>query len=114
MKKLTSTNYENEVFLEYDCPFMLTLHFIGKRWKPAVLWKIEKGFNRFNQLKKEIPNISDKMLSQALNELEQDKILNKTIYQEVPLRVEYSITDFGKSLFPILKQMNTWGNKHLQ
>ncbi|MEO1653579.1 MAG: helix-turn-helix domain-containing protein [Bacteroidota bacterium] len=113
MRKLSSTNLENEIQLEFDCPFMLTLRFIGKRWKPAVLWKIREGHHRFHALKKELPRISDKMLSQSLNEMEADGILHKEIYQEVPLRVEYSISDFGKSLFPVLEQMNQWGNQYL-
>lgn len=110
MRKQTSKNFENERFLEYDCPFMTTLYFIGKRWKPAVLWKIKDGNERFVQLKSVLPYISDKMLANTLNELEQDGILIKKTFNEVPLRTEYSLSEFGISLFPILEQMNNWGN----
>ena len=109
MRKLSSVNYENEKFLEYDCPFMTALHFIGKRWKPAVLWKIKEGHIRFKDLKEHLPYISDKMLSNTLRELENDTILEKKVFNEIPLRVEYAISDFGYTLVPLLKQMNTWG-----
>ncbi|WP_459212102.1 winged helix-turn-helix transcriptional regulator [Aquimarina rhabdastrellae] len=111
MRKLTSTNFENEKFLEYDCPFMTTLRFIGKRWKPAVLWKINEGVVRYNQLKKVLPYISDKMLSNTISEMEADGIIEKTIYKEVPLRIEYSITEFGKTIIPVLEAMNNWGTE---
>ncbi|MEO1054088.1 MAG: helix-turn-helix domain-containing protein [Bacteroidota bacterium] len=113
MRKLNSTNIENEEILEIDCPFMLTLRFIGKRWKPAVLWKINDGYIRFKDLKKQLPGISDKMLSQTVSELTRDGILKKRIYEEVPLRVEYGFTDFGKTLLPVLSRMNEWGNANL-
>lgn len=113
MRKSNSTNIENEETLEIDCPFMLTLRFIGKRWKPAVLWKINDGHIRFKDLKKELTGISDKMLSETVSELTRDGILQKQIFEEVPLRVEYSMTEFGKTLLPVLSKMNEWGNKNL-
>lgn len=111
MRKLSSSNFENEKFLEYDCPFMTTLRFIGKRWKPAVLWKIQEGKVRFNQLKESLPYISDKMLANTVKELEADGIIEKLVFNEVPLRVEYKLTTFGKSLLPVLETMNTWGTE---
>ena len=111
MRKKSSTNFENEQFLEYDCPFITTLRFIGKRWKPAVLWKINEGIVRFNRLKEVLPNISDKMLANTISELESDGIIKKEIFDEVPLRVEYKLTDFGAGVLPILKEMNRWGEK---
>ena len=110
---MTSTNFKNEKFLEYDCPFMTTMRFVGKRWKPAVLWKINQGKIRFKTLKKELPLISDKMLSSTINEMEADGIIEKKVYQEVPLKIEYKLTDFGKSILPVLIKMNEWGNKML-
>ena len=114
MRKLNSTNLENEEVLEIDCPFMLTLRFIGKRWKPAVLWKISEGHFRFKDLKKQLPGISDKMLSETVSELTRDGILSKKIFKEVPLRVEYEFTDFGETLLPVLSKMNDWGNENLK
>ncbi len=111
MRKKTSSNFHNEKFLEYDCPFMTTLRFIGKRWKPAVLWKINEGNTRFKLIKKALPYISDKMLSSTISELESDNVIEKIIHKEVPLRVEYKMTSFGKGLLPILDSMNDWGSK---
>ncbi|MBW1294823.1 winged helix-turn-helix transcriptional regulator [Aquimarina litoralis] len=114
MRKITSTNFENEKFLEYDCPFITTLRFIGKRWKPAVLWKINQGYIRFKLLKQVLPLISDKMLSATIREMETDGIIQKEVFDEVPLRVEYKLTEFGKELLPILKEMNEWGMKTIE
>lgn len=114
MRKKTSTNFENEQFLELDCPFITTLRFIGKRWKPAVLWKINEGIVRFNRLKEVLPNISDKMLSNTISELESDGIIQKEIYNEVPLRVEYKLTEFGQGILPILEEMNKWGTNTIE
>lgn len=111
MRKKTSSNFENEKFLEYDCPFMTTLRFIGKRWKPAVLWKINEGALRFKQLKEALPYISDKMLANTLKELEADGIIKKNVFKEVPLKIEYEMTGSGKSLLPILMEMDKWGEK---
>ncbi|MEO1033777.1 MAG: helix-turn-helix domain-containing protein [Bacteroidota bacterium] len=111
MRKKSSSNFENEKFLEYDCPFMTTLRFIGKRWKPAVLWKINDGIVRYNRLKEALPYISDKMLSNTISELESDGIIKKMIFDEIPLRVEYAITEFGKTLIPVLIEMDKWGMK---
>ena len=109
MRKITSSNFENEKFLEYNCPFMAVLRYVGKRWKPAVLWKINEGHIRFNQLKEALPYISDKMLANSIKELELDGIIKKNIFREVPLRIEYELTSFGNSILPILEQMNQWG-----
>ena len=100
--------------MEYDCPFMTTLRFIGKRWKPAVIWKINEGAIRFTLLKDSLPYISDKMLSSTINELEADDIIEKIVFKEVPLRVEYKLTDFGKDLLPVLNCMNDWGSKTIK
>ncbi len=111
MRKKTSSNFYNEKFLEYDCPFMTTLRFIGKRWKPAVIWKINEGHTRFKLIKKALPYISDKMLSSTISELESDGVIEKIIYNEVPLRIEYELTKLGQELLPVLNVMNDWGNK---
>jgi DNA-binding HxlR family transcriptional regulator len=109
MRKTSSSNLSNEQALGIECPFIFALNLIGKRWKPAILWKMTEGFYRFGEFKKEIPQISEKMLSQHLRELEADGLITRTIYPEMPPRVEYALTDFGKSLHPILKELNEWG-----
>ena len=108
-RKVSSTNFENERILQDECPFIFALSIMGKRWKPAILWKLSQGVNRFGKLKREIPPISEKMLTQHLRELEQDQLITRTVYAEVPPRVEYELTALGKTLEPVLAQLNDWG-----
>jgi len=110
-RKETSTSLENEQALEIDCPFIYALSIIGKRWKPAILWKITEGIYRFGEMKRAIPPISEKMLTQHLRELEADGLITRTIYPEMPPRVEYALTKLGMSLKPILAQLYDWGEK---
>ncbi|MEL6305456.1 MAG: helix-turn-helix domain-containing protein, partial [Bacteroidota bacterium] len=79
-----------------------------------VIWKINEGETRFKLLKKVLPGVSDKMLSETISELETDGILQKNIFREVPLRVEYELTPFGEELIPVLKAMDIWGTKTLK
>lgn len=109
MRKENSVNSENEQALETECPFIFALSLMGKRWKPAILWKMTEGFYRFGEFKREIPQISEKMLTQHLRELEADGLITRTIYPEMPPRVEYALTKLGLSLQPILEQLNNWG-----
>ncbi len=111
MRKENSVNLENEKALETDCPFIFALSLMGKRWKPAILWKMSEGFYRFGEFKREIPQISEKMLTQHLRELEADGLITRTIYAEMPPRVEYALTKLGSSLQPILEQLNNLGEK---
>lgn len=109
MRKETSVNLENEKSLKTDCPFIFALSLMGKRWKPAILWKMTEGCYRFGEFKREIPQISEKMLTQHLRELEADGLITRTIYPEMPPRVEYALTELGASLQPILQSLNHWG-----
>jgi DNA-binding HxlR family transcriptional regulator len=108
MRKLASSNFRNEQRLLNDCPFNFTISFIGGRWKPALLWKIHEGHTRFTELKKVIAFISDKVLSDELAELESTGLLSRKVFAEVPLRVEYALTQTGESLLPILDAMQRW------
>jgi DNA-binding HxlR family transcriptional regulator len=110
-RKENSVNLENEQALETDCPFIFALSLMGKRWKPAILWKMTEGIYRFGAMKRAIPQISEKMLTQHLRELEADGLITRTIYPEMPPRVEYALTKLGASLQPILEQLNNWGEK---
>lgn len=113
MRKMSSTNFENEQTLTSNtaCPFAFALSLVGKRWKPAILWKIAQGVNRFGKLKKEMPAISQKVLAEHLRELERDELIIRQAFAEVPLRVEYHLTPLGRSLEPILDQLNAWGKR---
>ena len=94
---------------EFHCAMDITMHYIGGKWKTVVLWYLRKDRKRFSELRKLIPNITEKMLSLQLKALEQDGIVAKKIYPEVPPRVEYFLTDFGKTLIPMLEEIAKWG-----
>ena len=97
-----------------QCPVTFTMKVIGGKWKPIILFLIQKGANRFGILHRAIEGISKQMLTKQLRELEADGILSRKIFPEIPPRVEYSVTDRGKSLFPIIDQMKKWGEQHLE
>lgn len=90
-----------------------TLDVIGGKWKPIILCHLGNRPMRTGELKKQIPNITQKMLVQQLRELEADKIINRTVYNQVPPKVEYSLTAEGKSLREILITMSIWGEKRV-
>lgn len=96
------------------CPVSVTLKVIGGKWKPAILWHLSEGYYRFGELRRRIPNITQKMLTQQLRELEKDGVITRKVYAEVPPKVEYSLTAYGKTLTPILRQMCRWGEEHRQ
>jgi DNA-binding HxlR family transcriptional regulator len=96
------------------CPVTTTLSVIGGKWKPIILFIILEEKKRFGEIKKLIPAITQKMLTQQLRELEQDGIIHRKVYPVVPPKVEYSMTEYGKSLAPILRTMAEWGQRHIQ
>jgi DNA-binding HxlR family transcriptional regulator len=98
--------------VEYDCPVKLTAHIIGGKWKPLILFYLEGGTRRFGELGKLIPGMTKKMLTQHLRELERDGLVHRKVYAVVPPKVEYTLTQHGKSLKPILELMSAWGAKH--
>lgn len=89
-----------------------TLSVLGGKWKPAILYLISSRTWRFNELNRGIEGITQKMLTQQLRELEQDGLITRKVYPEVPPKVEYSLSSYGKSLKPVLIAMNDWGEKH--
>jgi DNA-binding HxlR family transcriptional regulator len=93
----------------YTCPVELTLGAIGGKWKVLLLWKLKDGVIRYGELKRLMPGITHKMLSQSLKELEQDGIVNRKVYQVIPPMVEYSMTSSGEKLLPVLSGMQQWG-----
>jgi DNA-binding HxlR family transcriptional regulator len=92
-----------------DCPINFAMRMIGGKWKPVILHRIKIGINRFGQLQKAIPLISKQMLTAQLRELEEDNILVRKVYAEVPPKVEYSISKNGETLFPLLEAIENWG-----
>lgn len=94
---------------EFHCAMDVTMNYIGGKWKTVVLWYLRKDKKRFSELRRLIPNITEKMLSIQLKNLEHDGIVGRKIYPEVPPKVEYSLTDFGKTLIPMLEEIARWG-----
>jgi DNA-binding HxlR family transcriptional regulator len=99
---------------EYHCSMELTLDVIGGKWKPLILWYLREDTLRFSELQRELPYITQKMLTQQLRGLEASGLVNRLIYTQIPPKVEYSLTDAGKSLLPILETMSQWGLNYAQ
>ncbi|HRN69895.1 MAG TPA: helix-turn-helix domain-containing protein [Candidatus Woesebacteria bacterium] len=91
----------------------VTLRVIGGKWKPLILWHLSENPIRFGELMRKMPGITQKMLTQQLRELEDDGLVIRKLYPEVPPRVEYSLSDYGKTLGPVLQAMSDWGRKHV-
>lgn len=89
-----------------------TLDVIGGKWKPLILFVLKENTLRFSEVHKSIEGITQKMLTQQLRELEADGLISRKIYPEVPPKVEYSMTEYGKSLLPVLRSMSEWGRTH--
>jgi DNA-binding HxlR family transcriptional regulator len=111
MRKETSTNTENLKKLKNFCPMQASIQKIGGRWKSIILWYINQDINRFSDLLKSIDGVSKRMLSLQLKELENDNLIAREIISEKPLHIEYGLTELGKSLLPIFKQLNDWGEQ---
>lgn len=94
------------------CPVETTLLLIGDKWKVLILRDLINGTKRFGELKKSINKISQKMLTQQLREMEEDGLVDRTVYAEVPPRVEYTLTKTGLSLKPILDSLWQWGEEY--
>ncbi len=90
----------------------ITLNVIGGKWKPLILWLLTGETMRFNELQKSISGITQKMLTQQLRQLEADGLIKRTVFPQVPPKVEYSITEYGNTLNPIFRSMNKWGKIH--
>jgi DNA-binding HxlR family transcriptional regulator len=96
-----------------SCPVERTLEVIGGRWKVLILRELFQGVKRFGQLHRALHGITQKMLTQQLREMEEDGIIHREVYLQVPPKVEYSLTSLGESLKPIIESMHEWGVRHL-
>lgn len=97
-----------------NCPVDATLHLIGGKYKALILWHLVDGVLRHGELHRLIPQATPKMLTQQLRELENDNLLTRTVYPVVPPKVEYALTDLGRSLKPILSAMYDWGTGYMR
>lgn len=104
-----SIHYNFILKKEITCPLHYTMTLIGTKWKPLILFHLIEGPLRSGVLQKQIPEISNKMFTQSVRELEKDGLINRKIYPVVPPKVEYELTKKGLSLKPILKSLDLWG-----
>lgn len=99
---------------QYRCTVAVTLEVIGGKWKSLILWHLSFKTLRFSQLQRRLSTVTQKMLTQQLRELEADGLVHREVFAEVPPRVEYSLTELGRSVVPILKMMCQWGKDYLE
>ncbi|MDQ0243304.1 DNA-binding HxlR family transcriptional regulator [Bacillus fengqiuensis] len=99
---------------KYNIGVEAALEVIGGKWKVVILCHLTKGTRRTSELKKLMPGITQKMLTQQLRELEEDGVILRTVYNQVPPKVEYSLTDYGWSLEQILDLLCAWGEHHIE
>lgn len=97
-----------------NCAVTTTIGLVGGKWKIMILWQLRNRIRRFGELKRLIPAANKKMLTQQLRELEQDGLINRKVYAEVPPRVEYTLTETGKSLQPVIDQIGNWGMEYME
>jgi len=110
--KLGTSNQLNKQKAITQCPVTFTLAKIGGRWKPIIIYSLLEGTKRYSELKRAIPAITEKMLIQHLRELEADNLIQRTVMPVVPPHVEYTLTESGKELAPVMNAMVGWANKH--
>lgn len=96
-----------------DCPVFSTLEKIGGKWKVIILYVLSSGTKRFGGISARIPSISRKVLTSQLKELQADNLIIREQFNEIPPRVEYSLSELGESLAPVLKAMELWGNENI-
>ncbi len=96
----------------YHCPVEATLDVIGGKWKALILFHLRDAVCRFGELRRKIPGVSERMLAQQLRELEEQGVVHREVYREVPPKVEYWLTPYGKTLRPLMGLMCEWGKKH--
>ena len=97
---------------QYICGVAVSLEIIGGKWKGVILWHLCHKTLRFSQLRRRLQGVTQKMLTQQLRELERDGLVNRKVFAEVPPRVEYSLTDLGRTLEPTLRQLCEWGRAY--
>jgi DNA-binding HxlR family transcriptional regulator len=105
MKKICNDQFEYDYVKK-------TLDIIGGKWKAAILWNLRPQTMRFNALLRSIPKISHKMLTQQLRELERDHVIKRTVFDDLNQKVEYSFTEYGKTLCSVFLALEKWGEKH--
>ncbi|MDO1450474.1 helix-turn-helix domain-containing protein [Rhodocytophaga aerolata] len=106
--------YERKIPVSLHCGLDLIGEVLYGKWKIRLLWFIHEGYKRPSQLQRKIPDASRRVLNVQLNELEAHELITKVIYPVVPPKVEYSLTEFGKTLIPVIDALGQWGDEHQQ
>jgi DNA-binding HxlR family transcriptional regulator len=94
------------------CPVKVTVDVVSGKWKPLIIFCLKPGTLRYSELRKQVPGPTHKVLTEQLRQLERDQIICRKIYPEVPPRVEYCLSSYGRTLTPVLQLMASWGEKH--
>jgi len=103
-----------EKCVQYEqCPMVLIQDMISGKWKILILWYLSYKKLRFSDIQRKLPNVSQKVLSRQLKSLEEDNLIHRKVYPDVPIKVEYSLTDTGKKMVPILEMMHKFGAEYL-
>lgn len=110
--KETSTNFANKQALADECSEVYAANIIGGQWALVICSWLLNGKLRFGELKKKLPNITERMLTLQLRKLEENKIVKRTLFAGVPPRVEYELSSIGYELEPVIRQLENWGQKH--
>lgn len=105
--------YEKKIPKSFNCGMAVIMEIIGGKWKSYLVYLISKGVRRPSELQKAVKSANRRVLDLQLRELEFHQIVRRHIYPEVPLKVEYHLTEFGKSILPIVEAMDSWGNEYL-
>ncbi|MEZ2575965.1 winged helix-turn-helix transcriptional regulator [Buttiauxella ferragutiae] len=98
----------------FNCPVEVTIAVAGGKWKPLIIFHLMSGTKRFGELRRLVGNVSQRSLTLQLRELESHGIINRAVFAEVPPRVEYSLTQYGKTLEPVLHAMKNWGDSYVE
>ena len=104
----------NQCEMTARCPVEACLEIIGGKWKGVVLYHLLEGKKRFNELRRLLPDVTQRMLTRQLRELESDQIIERTVYPEVPPKVEYSLSELGHTLEPIIRLLQKWGVENME
>jgi len=96
-----------------SCPVTYCLSVIGGKWKPVIIFCIANGVDRFGAMQRAVPGITKQMLTKQLRELEADEVISRKVYAEVPPRVDYALTDKGRSVLPVIEEMKAWGQTQM-
>lgn len=106
-------DFDLDCFNIYQCPVSSAMDIIGGKWKPMIIFLIYKDVNRFGRLSKLLEGVSKRTLTKQLRDLEQDGVLSRKVFAEVPPRVEYALTEKGHTLLPLIKALYEWGERNM-